>query len=406
MPVAAVVAVSALYVGIATAAPRDVAIVNATSDQKKGAELAMALRGELTAQKDLAPIQEGDVARALEDALKPIASIDPVLAQARLSIQRARDAQAVADYDAALAEISAGESVLLGLPHAPQVIALFSELNFEAALIHIRRGDPASAVMAFRAVRRLDANRGPLDPRDYQPDVITAFDEAKPLALSAKVTVSSPFDGYEVWVDGVRVGVTKLTVELSPGIHYVTVETSDYQVVGQRMELAPGSDLKVDLRFTRENTDTRIRNRRRAIVDLDATETAAQPAFRDAARYAADAAGVDAVVLISDDGGELATAVYSGKLDSLSAWRPVQGATLEMLVAPFIPVDLTPPPGDDDDDDFGGTTRDTPWWKKRTYWVPIAVGTTLAAAAAVITFALGGGETFTVDPGCCGTPTE
>lgn len=393
---------------MAAAAPRDVAIVNAATDQKKGAELAVALRAELTRQKELAPIQAGDVARALEDALKPIVSFDPVLAQARLSIQRARDAQAVADYDAALAEIAAGETVLMGLHHAVPVIALLSELNFESALIHIRRGDPASAVMAFRAVRRLDPNRGPLDPRDYQPDVITAFDEAKPLALTATITVSSPFDGYEVWVNGTRVGVTTLTVDLPAGIHYVTVTTPEYKVVGQRMELAPGSNEKVDLRFTRESADTRTRSRRRTLVDLDTMSTVAQTDFVEGARFAADVAGVDAVILISDDADELMTAVYSGKLDQLSGWRSVQGIVLEKLIAPFIPVAVPDPPNGNGDGvgPGNGVVKDTAWWKKRKYWVPVAIGGGLAAAAAVITFALSGGESFLVEPGCCGTPSE
>lgn len=408
MPVAAFVAVSALYVGFAAAAPRNVAIVNAASDQERGAELAAALRAELTSQTDLSAISEGDVARALEDKLGPIASIDPVLAQARLSIQRARDAQAIADYDAALAEISAGESVLLGLPHAPPVIALLSELNFESALIHINRGEVAPAVTAFRAVRRLDPNRGPLDPRDYQPDVIAAFDEATPLPLTSKITVSSPFDGYDVWVDGTKVGVTKLTVELPAGIHYITVATSDYQVVGKRLELAGTSNVKVDLRFTRENADIRTRNRRRKVVVLDATSDSDQPTFRDSARAAADIAGVDAVILISDDSGELMTALYSGKLDRMSGWRNVNGATLEQLIAPFVPV-AAPKPPDGNGGKVGpgdGTVRDTAWWKKRKYWVPVAIGGGLAAAAAVITFALGGGEIPLIGGGCCSTPTE
>ena len=402
MPVAAFVAVSALYIGIAVAAPREVAIVNAASDQEKGAELADALRAELEAQVDLTPVPEGDVARALEDPLRPSNSIDAVLAQARLSIQRARDAQAIADYEAALAEISAGETVLLRLAHTPQVIALLAELNFESALIHLNRGDPTAAVTAFRAVRRLDPNRAPLDPRDYRPDVISGYDEAAaPLAPSATITVSSPFDGYDVWVDGAPVGVTKLTLDLPAGIHYITVSTTDYEVLGQRIELANGASQNIDLRYTRHNVDVRTRNRRRALMMLDASSNADQEAFRQGAQAAAEAAGVDAVIIIGDDRGELETALYSGRRDRLANWRAVAGVTLAQLIAPFNPLPKLVIPPDDDDDGAGpgnGHTRDIAWWKKRRYWVPIAIGGGLATAAAVITFALRGTTLFLVDP--------
>ncbi len=333
---AALVTIVSLYVATAHAAPQRVAIVNIAADQVKGAELASALREQLRRESTLRAIPMGDLSRALEAPLPPPQPTEEALRQPRESLARSKDARARFDFPGAFTALRNGQRALLALPPSSAVTALMAELEFEAGLAHFGAGDLAAALEAFRAVRRLHPDRAALDPARFLPDIVATFEAAGvELEPSAVLSVSSQIDGEAVYLDGRLAGTTPAELPVAPGIHYVTVRSDDYRVIGSRVVLEAAAKREAELGFERLEVDERARAARAAMIPASAAERLTRAAGR-----LASLVGADALILVAGD-DSLRTALFSGRQNRLSGWRPASGVAASHLLAPLRPATMT-----------------------------------------------------------------
>lgn len=90
-----------------------------------------------------------------------------------------------------------------------------------------------------------------VDPRRSSPEFLTFAAAARAAVSSARVTLdvtSAPVPA-QVFVDGASKGVTPLTVSgLAPGIHYVTLEATGYELVQERWVGGAGAQVNAALR--------------------------------------------------------------------------------------------------------------------------------------------------------------
>lgn len=355
------------------AAPRRIAVLNAASDARTGARAAAALRRALLVEEsDLSPLAAGDLSRALEEVLPAETDSDRALRQARAQLDAVQEA--MAHFEPALARrgLARAEALLLATLPDDQVVRLLAEVSFQAGLVHLSAQNRGLAVDAFRQALRLSPERGRLDPARYPPEVIQAFEAARaPAGDPAVLEVSSTFDGVPVYLDGVRVGVTPLRVEIAPGPHYLVLAASEFLPAGRKLDAAPRERMSLVVELERLPLARRASELRRRL----ARRGPEREELRRAGREVALLAGVDAVLVVRDRYGAPAVAVYERNADRLSLFRPVDGQVSRLfgllLPAPGpAPVDLLPPEERD---------RPVAWYLR-----PWAVGALSGGAIAVV----------------------
>ena len=322
----------------AAAAPRRVAVLNAARDGAAGARAARDLRARMAGEPELSPLESGDLSRALEGDLPSGSRADRAAAEARTHLDSADAAMARFDHPQARRALARAEAALLSQPPEIPLIALLAEVSFETGLVHLREQNRGLALDSFRLVHRLIHEGPPLDPARYPPEVVKAFDAArKAPSGSARLEVSSTFDGVVLYLDGERIGKTPLAREIAAGPHYLVAAKSGFAGRGSRIDAAPGDRLAIDLDLARLSPVERaLAARMKAVVAPD------RAALRSAAYSVALVAGVDAVLVIGGGGtdGSLTASVYQRAGDRLSVARPVDrdvGKLLGLVVPAPVP---------------------------------------------------------------------
>jgi hypothetical protein len=180
------------------------------------------------------------------DALKPL--IDPAVAvlvtgplvdeddaNLRAARKNRDEAQAsLASFDLSVAKDKAGGGLdqLLVVAPSPTSIGIASDLALVMAQAKLGDGAPDNAAKYFTLVHRLTPNRY-LDPARYLPEVVAAYQAAKPTSqLPAAVEV----DGHQgrVYIDGIDVGVPNATFEVAPGMHIIQIAGLERDTRGER----------------------------------------------------------------------------------------------------------------------------------------------------------------------------
>lgn len=313
----------------ALAAPRRVALLNAARDGAEGARAARELRERMAAEPELSPLEPGDLSRALEGELPAGSPAERAAAEAGGHLEAASAAMARFDHTQARRALSRAETALLARPPAPALTELLAEVSFRTGLVHLREQNRGLALDAFRLVHRLLPERPPLDPARYPPEVVKAFDAARRApAGSARLEVSSTFDGAAVFLDGARIGATPLAREIAAGPHYLVVTAPGYLARGTRLEAAGGDRIALDLDLVRLSLAERGLAARLGVVSAPVVDRAA---LRRAARSVALIAAVDAVVVLADGPRGLTASVYERAGDRLSLARPVDREVGELL---------------------------------------------------------------------------
>lgn len=321
----------------AAAAPRRVAVLNAARDGAAGALVARDLRDRMAREPLLSPLETGELSRALEGELPDGSAAERASTRARAHLDAAGVAMARFDHPQARRALARAEAILLAQPPEVPLIALLAEVSFETGLVHLREQNRGLAIDSFRLVHRLVPEAPPLDPARYPPDVVKAFDAArKPPGGSARLEVSSTFDGVALYLDGQRIGKTPLALEIAAGPHFLVATKSGFAGRGSRIDAAPGDRVALDLDLSPLSPVERaLGARKKAVAARD------RASLRSAVHSAAIVAEVDAVLVIGEaEGGSLTASVYERTGDRLSVARPVDrdiGKLLGLVVPAPVP---------------------------------------------------------------------
>lgn len=410
----------------AEAAPRRVAVVNTATDQDAGAELATRLRMALALEPTVTPIPPGDLARALEGALRPPAAADLDRIAAWLS--RAREDMAQFDYQGSLAGLAEAEQQLLAAWPSPESARLLAEIALERGRIYLRQRQRERAVQEFMLVHRLDPERQ-LEPERYLPDVIDAFAEAvaraqvqdrdagvgvqpdgqqppgtpardRQAGSSVALEVTALLDGAAVYLDGRFAGYTPLSMRVAPGAHYVAGSFAGRAAGGQRIhaDAARGrTAVKLDLGTI--TVDERALHWRHGFVSREPGPL--DPGLAaELGRGAADFTGADAALLIATgvDGG-LHVASYDLRTRTAGDWTAATERGIELVLARFADTDSDPRIFADPSLP-GGLLPDTrdridrPWYRRPFYRGLVNSGIAVSVAAVVFYAVLQGSNTI------------
>ena len=349
--------------------PRAVAVVDATvgpTSDPEAAALAQALEAQIDTEDDLVlvaterrPALIGGVPDETEAAR----------AEASAALARARDARARFDDKDAIAGAGRGLASAVSLPPSKDVAVLMADLAFVRAIAE-RKKDGKGAARDFALVHRLDPGRT-LDPVKYQPEEIEAFEKAATQGAAIALMIEAP-PGGEVWVDGASVGAAPASVEVSPGLHAITVTGPTLVTHGEIVEVKEAGGLAIDAAEASGTTIVHRLRRRLASATDDLARADAIAAILRAV------GGQDAIVVARDASGALVTTTYSGKSGVLSEAKAADGRDARDIVKPLRPIKVkvrTPPEGD------GPKVTPpppVPWYRRR--WVQATIGGTVIAA--------------------------
>jgi hypothetical protein len=107
---------------------------------------------------------------------------------------------------------------------------LFVDLHVYSGLAALALGKKKAAAVDFRQAVAMD-NKAALSPRQFPPDQVKAFDQAKRQLLAGKpvsVQFLSRPKGATVYLDGKRRGHTPMRLPVYPGYHFARVEKKGF----------------------------------------------------------------------------------------------------------------------------------------------------------------------------------
>ena len=231
-----------------------VAVIDLTNDQAVR-DVANRLLELLAAHPDLAPPAISDGA-ALVDKL-------PTDDDGRLDVARRKLASASKNLqqrqfrEAAIDAVEGQEALLRVMPKA--AIALYADLELALGQSRLGEQKDAEAREAFALTRRLDPGRT-LDDRHYVPEVIQAFDAARPVA--APTGMIAVRGHGKVWIDGLEVGFAPGEFPASIGHHVVWLTGTLRETAGKEVSVTatrPGDATILDGPLTRPQKVVRLR---------------------------------------------------------------------------------------------------------------------------------------------------
>ena len=318
-----------------------VAVIDLTNDQAVR-DVANRLLEVLAAHPDLAPPAISDGA-ALVDKL-------PTDDDSRLDVARRKLASASKNLqqrqfrEAAIDAVEGQEALLRVMPKA--AIGLYADLELALGQSRLGEQKDAEAREAFALTRRLDPGRT-LDDRHYVPEVIQAFDAARPVA--APTGMIAVRGHGKVWIDGLEVGNAPGEFPASIGHHVVWLTGTLRETAGKEVSVTatrPGDATILDGPLTRPQKVVRLRM---------ALSQAPDPALRASAmnELAAFINVHDAVLLLTVNGKIVGQTWRDrepgfGEIRELRRDRP--GDILQPLEPPRLPepepqiLPMPPPP--------------------------------------------------------------
>ncbi|RMH41934.1 MAG: PEGA domain-containing protein [Deltaproteobacteria bacterium] len=335
------------------------------------------------------PLQPGPLATVLEKALPadPAADVaaelrraDELIAEAIEHITNLREEQA-------RELLKRAEARLIRLKPTRGVLDRLAEINFQLGRIYMRRSDSRSATDAFRVTMRLQPDRPPPDPRRYDPDVIEAWRAASlAQARTAVVTVTAPFDGARVFIDGVQVGVTPYRAQLEPGAHYFWAEMDNKQPAGMRATAIFEEPREVNLQIRRLPDDAIAARVKRSLLAGPLTEQAIATAVQQLYELLL----VKYVIVLADrDPTGIGAAVFDARGARVTEWVPVTERDAAALVralpgrvdlsAPAVAGDAGPPAPPAD---AGPPER--PWWRNPMSYAAVGGGALIVVVGVLI----------------------
>jgi hypothetical protein len=318
-----------------------VAVIDLTNDPAVR-DVANRLLEVLAAHPDLAPPAISDGA-ALVDKL-------PTDDDSRLDVARRKLASASKNLqqrqfrEAAIDAVEGQEALLRVMPKA--AIGLYADLELALGQSRLGEQKDAEAREAFALTRRLDPGRT-LDDRHYVPEVVQAFDAARPVA--APTGMIAVRGHGKVWIDGVEVGTAPGEFPASIGHHVVWLTGTLRETAGKEVSVTatrPGDATILDGPLTRPQKVVRLRM---------ALSQAPDPALRASAmnELAAFINVHDAVLLLTVNGKIVGQTWRDrepgfGEIRELRRDRP--GDILQPLEPPRLPepepqiLPMPPPP--------------------------------------------------------------
>jgi hypothetical protein len=319
----------------------------------------------MATEPDLSLLETGDLSRALEGELPAGSPTERAAAEAKTHLEAAASAMARFDHPQGRRALARAQAALLALPPEPALTLLLAEVSFETGLVHLREQNRGLAIDAFRLVHRLIPQPPPLDPARYPPEVVKAFDAARKAPPgSARLEVSSTFDGVALYLDGERIGATPLARDIAAGPHYLIAAAPGYAPRGSRLDAAPSDRIAIDLDLVPLSLAERGLAARLRIVGAPSPD---RLALRRAARNVAMVASVDAVLVIGDGKSGLTASVYERTGDRLSLARPIDRDIGELLGL-VVPASLPGP-----DELTLGLSPESPSWYQKP-WGVLSIG--------------------------------
>jgi hypothetical protein len=271
----------------------------------------------------------------------------------------AEDALAKFDYRKADDDAVKGLDALNSAAPTPGTMSLASDLAVIVGQAKLGKNEPVDAARWFALAHRLTPNRH-LDPAQYLPEVVTAYDQAKPVLQTSGALEVHGSRG-RVYIDGVDVGVPNATFEVSPGWHIVQIIGPERLPRGTRQDVpiarpsAPATSLDIGDSPTKEEEIRALKIRRARVAVARATDPIARAAGISgklvAQAWRANAPGFDAPIF-----NKPVDAATAKPIDMLAWLAPPRA------LQPFDGRDKLPPP-------------EPAWYEKR--WVQASAVSTL-----------------------------
>jgi hypothetical protein len=372
--------------------PPRVALLNVAGDQDAGYQATRALRRALLADDQLEPLQPGRLADVLEKALPadPAQDLARMLEEVDGQIAESVDALTNLQESVAQAKLKTAERALISVEPTPEVVTRLAEINFQLGRVYLRTSQPRAADDSFRLVRRLDPSRPDPDPGKFDPDVVDAWKAAKgKQAKSAVVTVTAPFEGAEVYIDGVKVGVTTHEAKVEPGPHYFWASMPEKAPAGERATAIFEEPRRLTLQISRIPDDQIAAELKRGVL----TGERADAEIGAVVARVYEMTLVKYVVVVSEQDARMSVAVFSGNGRRLTEWATLTPETAGDVVA-ALPgrLKLDPnglPEGTPDAGVIGGGNKKPtgrPWWKDPISYATIG-GVSLIVVVSVLILA-------------------
>ena len=220
---------------------RRVAVIVLSESGDSGTkELAQRYYNTLLAHWALQPLGLPALDAALQNPLED--ENKPNLDRARADKAAADDALVQLEYKKAEEAALDGEVALTSVTPSADVIALHAELALAQGRAELFLNNPNGASLAFGLTHRLDPGKQ-LDPKNYDPDVLSAYDRAK-ATTRAKLKVPITGSG-RIWLDGVDVAEAPATIEIEIGQHVVQLTGLERITRGKSVVIEQGAHIEI-----------------------------------------------------------------------------------------------------------------------------------------------------------------
>lgn len=327
--------------GIATAQSQRPVAVIVLSDDEPARQLAKDVGNALYGHPTLRPLADQELISEL--LVRSDEENTNKLRTAEDSRGRAERALAQFAFGTAASEARAGQESLHGAIPNTQVVSLYADLTLAYGTARLGENDLREAGEAFALVHRLVPGRR-LDPARYLPEIVQAFEQARPLGPPAGTVVVR--GGGRLWIDGKDLGpVGPAPYPLATGSHVVWLSGPDRETAGVKVVVKAGEEVIAELPDAPASIPVKVHRARLAL------KYAPDPTARGAAmRRLAALLDVRDAVVISSSGGKLIGQTWHDKaepglLPGFSAHRLAEPQKAGELLRPLTAVVRAPPPG-------------------------------------------------------------
>jgi hypothetical protein len=356
---------------------RPVAVIELSADdetQRAGRDL----REELIRHPELKPIIDSHIAIHLTG---PILDNEDAAALDDAKRDREQAEEAVANYKAELAN----EAAMRGLDRLATVapaaaMAHYADLALVVGLAQLGNTRPADAAKWFALVHRLSPNRR-LDPARYLPEIVTAFEQAKPTQQAANELEIRGTLGH-VFIDGVDVGEPNAAFAIEPGLHLIQVHGPLRETRGRYVEVPKPPAKPIAVAIADAPADDALLTRRARAALARANDPASRAS---AMKQLAERVKVEDAILLTSSNGRVS--YQSWRLHApgfeggpvFTATKPRPKTTLDMLAwlsPPPAPIVVEHPPV--------LPPKQPEWYEKRWVQMSVAGGVLVGVIATLL----------------------